>query len=181
MAFHWAETAPELGGNVPADLTVPLDAHRVAMRGTTGAQPLRCVALVGDVGVAAHCGIYAERPSVCRQLDPAWEHGVPSPQCDRARIAHGLLGVIIASGLFTRTDFVLHLGTNVVALLGLEWSFKASVLIGDTVHLEVAVVDSRETKNPQRGIVTIERRLVNQSGDVVQIGTTPLMIARKAA
>lgn len=96
------------------------------------------------------------------------------------RIAHGLLGVIVASGLFTRTEFVLRLGTNVVALLGLEWAFKAPLFIGDSVHLEVAVIDTRETKKPDRGIVTIERRLVNQKGDVVQIGTTPLMIARRA-
>lgn len=96
------------------------------------------------------------------------------------RIAHGLLGTIMASGLFTRTEFVLRLGTNVVALLGLEWAFKGPLFIGDTVHLEVEVTDWRETKNPARGIVTVERRLVNQKGEVVQIGTTPLMIARRA-
>lgn len=89
VAFHWSETESFLGGSVPAELTEKLDLHRVAMRGTQARQP-RCVALRGRVGEAVHCDIYARRPSPCAALAPAWEHGEPSPQCDRARAAHGL-------------------------------------------------------------------------------------------
>ncbi|MBB5015579.1 YkgJ family cysteine cluster protein [Rehaibacterium terrae] len=89
VAFHWSEAEAFLGGTTPADLTEKLDAHRLAMRGTQAYAP-RCIALQGEVGQAAHCGIYARRPSPCRELQPAWERGEPSPQCDRARAAHGL-------------------------------------------------------------------------------------------
>lgn len=89
VAFHWSEAEAFLGGKVPPELTEKLDHHRVAMRGTNVAQP-RCTALQGVVGEAAHCGIYPLRPSVCRDVQPAWESGVASPQCDRARLAHGL-------------------------------------------------------------------------------------------
>lgn len=89
VAFHWSEAAPEAGGVTPAELTAPLDPHRVAMRGTF-AQPVRCIALQGTVGAATGCAIYAQRPSPCRDLDASWEHGVHSPQCDRARARHGL-------------------------------------------------------------------------------------------
>lgn len=89
VAFHWAETEPALGGPTPAGLTARLDAHRVAMLGTFAA-PIRCVALRGEVGTDAACSIYPQRPSVCRELLPAWEAGLPSPQCDRARERHGL-------------------------------------------------------------------------------------------
>lgn len=51
---------------------------------------IRCASLRGEVGVAAHCGIYDQRPSPCHALQPAWEDGTASPQCDRARLAHGL-------------------------------------------------------------------------------------------
>lgn len=51
---------------------------------------MRCVALRGAVGEAAHCGIYAQRPSVCREVQPSWESGTVSPQCDKARMAHDL-------------------------------------------------------------------------------------------
>lgn len=89
IAFHWSETDPALGGTVPAGLTEKLDAHRVVMRGTY-APPMRCVALVGEIGKAAHCGIHAIKPSVCREVEPSWESGRHSPQCDKGRIAHGL-------------------------------------------------------------------------------------------
>ena len=89
VAFHWSEADPFLGGQTPAELTEKLDPHRLVMRGTQAYQP-RCTALAGTVGERAACGIYAQRPSPCRELQPAWEFGQPSPQCDRARAAHGL-------------------------------------------------------------------------------------------
>jgi Fe-S-cluster containining protein len=89
VAFHWSEAEGVAGGAVPAALTEKLDPHRLAMRGTNASKP-RCVALVGVVGDAAHCGIYAARPSVCREVSPSWEFGEASAQCDKARAAHGL-------------------------------------------------------------------------------------------
>jgi hypothetical protein len=89
VAFHWSEAEPALGGAVPPELAARLDPHRLAMRGTDGKRP-RCVALEGEVGRAVRCGIYARRPSVCREVVPAWETGEPSPQCDKARLAHGM-------------------------------------------------------------------------------------------
>lgn len=89
VAFHWSEAQPASAHGPPAAMTEPLRRHELAMRGTAAA-PLRCVALAGDIGRDAHCTIYPQRPSPCRDLAPAWEYGEPSPQCDRARIAHGL-------------------------------------------------------------------------------------------
>lgn len=89
VAFHWFETEPFLGGTVPAELTAKLDPHRVVMRGTQAGRP-RCVALDGAVGEAVRCTIHPLRPSVCREVEPSWEFGRHSPQCDKARIAHRL-------------------------------------------------------------------------------------------
>lgn len=86
VAFHWMDAATHA---VPEALTAPHDAHRAAMRGTFHRTP-RCVALQGDIGGETACGIYANRPSPCRELDASWEHGAASPQCDRARARHGL-------------------------------------------------------------------------------------------
>lgn len=83
------EADASVGGVVPPELTETLDLHRLAMRGTNAAHP-RCVALQGTVGKAARCGIYSQRPSVCREVAPSWEFGAISPQCDKARLAHGL-------------------------------------------------------------------------------------------
>lgn len=89
VSLHWSETDPEHGAGTPCELTEPFGPHRQVMRGTWQRQP-RCIALRGIVGEGAHCGIYPLRPSACRELPAAWENGAPSPQCDRAREAHGL-------------------------------------------------------------------------------------------
>lgn len=89
VSFYWAEAGPFLGGTVPAELTTKLNPHLSAMRGTES-RPARCVALQGTIGQSVACSIYGQRPSPCRDLMPAWMAGEPSPQCDKARAAHGL-------------------------------------------------------------------------------------------
>jgi Fe-S-cluster containining protein len=90
VSFHWFEAEPAMGApGIPAQLTEPMDPHRLVMRGTWAPQP-RCVALQGEVGTHAHCSIYPQRPSPCRELQASWENGVQSPQCDKARARHGL-------------------------------------------------------------------------------------------
>ena len=73
----------ELRGAVPAGLAVRLTDRLVRLRGTDH-QPPRCAALVGRVGGRVQCGIYAERPGPCRELEPG------SDACRRARARHGL-------------------------------------------------------------------------------------------
>jgi Fe-S-cluster containining protein len=89
VAFHWSEADASLGGVVPPDLTEKLDHHRLIMQGTHSS-PMRCVGLQGVIGAAAHCGIYEQRPSVCREVQPSWESGKVSVQCDKARLARGV-------------------------------------------------------------------------------------------
>ncbi len=89
VAFHWMESDECTPGGVPAAMTERLDGHRLCMRGTRSL-PVRCAALDAEIGVRSRCTIHPSRPSVCREVDASWEHGRPSPQCDRARIAHGL-------------------------------------------------------------------------------------------
>ena len=89
VAFYWSEAEPFLGGVVPSALTAKLDPNRLVMAGTDR-RPPRCGALSGTVGSDVACTIYVDRPSPCRELEPSWQNGAPSPQCDRARLAHGL-------------------------------------------------------------------------------------------
>jgi len=95
------------------------------------------------------------------------------------RIAHGLLGLSISSGLFTRTEFGQQIGKNLIAFLGLEWKFKGPIKIGDTITVKVRIIDKKETKNPERGVFVLKREVYNQRGELVQEGETPLMIKRR--
>jgi Fe-S-cluster containining protein len=84
--MYWSE--PEERG-FDAALVSKLDPLRVAMR-VDDVINLRCVALEGTIGSDSRCGIYANRPGPCRELQASWEDGTPSSQCDRARARHGL-------------------------------------------------------------------------------------------
>lgn len=90
VSLHWSEAEPALGGPVPKELTVSLRSHELAMRGTAGGADPRCVALDAEIGRHSRCRIHPLRPQACREVAASWESGEPSPQCDRARIAHGL-------------------------------------------------------------------------------------------
>jgi len=92
------------------------------------------------------------------------------------RIAHGMLGLTISTGLSQRLGI---LDDTIMAFLGLEWNFKAPVFIGDTLYLEQTVKSKRETSKPDRGIIVFEAKLFNQKGEIVQEGTRSVMVRRK--
>lgn len=89
VSFYWGETDSNPDGIVPSELTSRISPFRVAMHGTDQPNP-RCVALAGEIGCAVSCRIYSNRSSACREFSASWEHGVIEPDCDRARIRHGL-------------------------------------------------------------------------------------------
>src|SRR2546426_4567806 len=93
------------------------------------------------------------------------------------RIAHGLLGLAIQSGLFYRTGRVYA----TLALGGLKWKFKGPIKIGDTIRLRTRVASKRETSKADRGVVIVERTLLNQRDEVVQEGETELVVERRPA
>ena len=94
------------------------------------------------------------------------------------RAAPGALTFALSEGLVMQTGLI-H-GTG-MAWLGGEVRVVAPVLEGDTIRVEVEVVDKRETKKPDRGIVTYRHRVLNQRDEVVLELTIQRMIRRKGA
>jgi acyl dehydratase len=94
------------------------------------------------------------------------------------RAAPGALTFALSEGLVMQTGLI-H-GTG-MAWLGGEVRVVAPVLEGDTIRVEVEVVDKRETKKPDRGIVTYRHRVLNQRDEVVLELTIQRMIRRKDA
>ena len=89
------------------------------------------------------------------------------------RIAHGLLGLAIASGLAWRTGF---LEGTAEALTGMEWKFRAPIRIGDTIRLRIEVKQKKPVPRLGGGFVTFAATLLNQRDEVVQKGTWTLLI-----
>jgi acyl dehydratase len=91
------------------------------------------------------------------------------------RIAHGLLGLAIQAGLFTRAGQPYA----TLAFVGLRWKFKGPIKIGDTIRVRGKVTAKKETAKPDRGLVTVARAVLNQRDEVVQEGDTDLMVERR--
>jgi acyl dehydratase len=91
------------------------------------------------------------------------------------RIAHGLLGLAIQGGLFTRATQAYA----TLAFVALRWKFKGPIKIGDTIRLRATVSAKREADAPDRGLVTVERTVLNQRDEVVQEGETDLVVQRR--
>jgi acyl dehydratase len=93
------------------------------------------------------------------------------------RIAHGLLGLSIQSGLLSR-------GMQAYATIGpagLRWKFKNPIKIGDTIRVRAKVIAKRDGPKDEAGIVTLERTVLNQRDEVVQEGETDLLVERRPA
>ncbi len=93
----------------------------------------------------------------------------------KRRAAPGALTFALSEGLVMQTGLI-H-GTG-MAFLGGELKVVAPVLEGDTIRVEVEVADKRETKKPDRGIVTYRHRVLNQRDEVVLEATIQRMIRR---
>ncbi|MBE9473228.1 MAG: MaoC family dehydratase N-terminal domain-containing protein [Chloroflexi bacterium] len=89
------------------------------------------------------------------------------------RIAHGLLGLSIASGLVSRQGFV---EGTIEAFTALEWKFRAPIKIGDTVHVHASVRRKKEMPRLGGGFITFDVRLLNQRDETAQKGTWTVLI-----
>jgi acyl dehydratase len=95
-----------------------------------------------------------------------------------ARIAHGLLGLSVASGLAWQLGFML--GT-VEAFRELTWTFRKPMLLGDTVHIVAHCASKKPVRGYAGGLVTFDVAVLNQRGETTQKGTWTLLIRAKPA
>jgi acyl dehydratase len=92
------------------------------------------------------------------------------------RVAHGLLTLSLAVGLFAP----LVAGTT-IALLEVSARFLKPVRIGDTIYVESEVVDKKPSEKYNGGIITFRHEVKNQRGEVVAVIDTKLLLARGIA
>jgi 3-hydroxybutyryl-CoA dehydratase len=84
------------------------------------------------------------------------------------RVAHGLLGLSIAVALALRLGF---LDETVLAFRELiEWKFSLPIFIGDTIHMQATVIETKAVRRLGGGLVTLEVEILNQDNKVVQKG-----------
>jgi 3-hydroxybutyryl-CoA dehydratase len=94
------------------------------------------------------------------------------------RVAHGLLGLSIASGLATRLGFI---EGTAVALRELTWKFTGPIFAGDTIHLVVSVAHKKAMQRLGMGLITFDVSLVNQKDEAAQKGQWKALIQSQDA
>ena len=93
------------------------------------------------------------------------------------RIAHGLLGLSIATGLIMRTGL---LEGTVLAFREInEWKFIKPIFIGDTVHAELTVTETKALPRIGGGSLIAALVVKNQADEILQRGTLNLLVLSK--
>ncbi|MFZ5818597.1 MAG: MaoC/PaaZ C-terminal domain-containing protein [Chloroflexota bacterium] len=108
--------------------------------------------------------------------DAEFSKGTPFGQ----RVAHGLLGLSVASGLIMRTGV---LEGTVIAFREINnWKFVSPVFIGDTIHVEVEVAETKALPRIGGGSIVIALDVKKQTGETVMKGTwTALVLSKPSA
>jgi acyl dehydratase len=127
---------------------------------------------VSDADIDSFAGLTAD-------INPVHMDAVFAAQSGfNGRITHGPMIVGMAFGLGSRADVM---DGTVLALLEIGWKFVKPVRPGDTISAVFTVLDKREIRAVDRGVVTLQIDVLNQHGEVVQTGTAKTLIRRKDA
>lgn len=89
------------------------------------------------------------------------------------RVAHGLLVQSIATGLAVQSGVI---EGTVLAFRELDCKFSLPVFIGDTVHVEIEIVETKALPRLKGGNVTMKHTVVNQDGAAVQRGNWVMLV-----
>jgi acyl dehydratase len=90
------------------------------------------------------------------------------------RVAHGMLGASYAVGLAVRTGI---LEGTVLAFREIkDWKFTQPIHIGDTIHVEIEVGQTKDFPRLGGGMVTLNLNVLNQDAVSVMRGNLAVLI-----
>ncbi|RPI85324.1 MAG: dehydratase [Chloroflexi bacterium] len=90
------------------------------------------------------------------------------------RVAHGLLVLSITSGLAMRTGILE--GTVIYFREINDWKFVKTVFIGDTIHVDLEVVETKAIPRISGGSVVIALDVKNQNNEIVMKGSWTVLV-----
>jgi acyl dehydratase len=94
------------------------------------------------------------------------------------RVAHGMLGLSIASALAIRLGI---LEETILAFREINhWKFVLPVFLGDTIHVQAVVHETRSVPLLGGGLVTLEIEVLKQDDKVVQRGRWSVLVKSQA-
>lgn len=98
------------------------------------------------------------------------------------RIAHGMLVASFMAGLTSRSIPNQLMEGALFGVLQNSLKFPKPTFIGDTIRVEIEVVEQRPTSRPDRGLIGFLRKAINQRNEVAaELGATCLLKRRNPA
>ena len=126
---------------------------------------------VTEADLVAYAGLSGDYNQI--HTDAEYSKNTPVGQ----RVAHGLLGLSIASGLAVQTGILE--GTIITFREVNEWRFLNPIFIGDTIRVDMEVMEKKSLRRIGGGLVEIKLEVINQQSEVVQRGTWTVLVASK--
>ena len=126
---------------------------------------------IGEDAINTFAGLTGDYNQI--HTDAEFAKGTPFGQ----RIAHGLLGLSIATGLIMRTGM---LEGTVIAFREIqEWKFVKPTFIGDTVHAVLTVTETKALPRIGGGALISQVELRNQKDETLQKVVLNLLVISK--
>ncbi len=112
----------------------------------------------------------------------------PQPfHIDRLAAEKGVFGKLVASGLQTMLltsrlvyDFGVLSGTALAGLGFDDVRFVKPLFPGDTIHVELKILEMEPSSKPERGRVNVLMRTINQNDELIYHTTLIVFIARRS-
>ncbi len=93
------------------------------------------------------------------------------------RVVHGALGIAMATGMMHQLGIF---DRTAVAMMSLrEWKFVAPILVGQTLHLELTILETEPGTSRRVGRVNRRLRLLDEHGAVIQDGTSDVLVLKR--
>lgn len=89
------------------------------------------------------------------------------------RVAHGMLVQSVATGLAVQTGFIQD---TVLAFRELSCKFSLPVFIGDTIHVQLEIIELKALRRLGGGNVVLKVNVKNEEGKTVQRGNWTMLV-----
>ena len=126
---------------------------------------------ITETDVIAFAGLSGDANSI--HTDAEYAKDTPFGQ----RVAHGLLGISIVSGLAVRTGVM---EGTVLAFREIDnWKFSLPVFIGDTIHVIMEVKEKKALPRLGGGSIVLSLDVRNQDDQTVMKGAWTVLVKSK--
>lgn len=92
------------------------------------------------------------------------------------RVGHGLLSLSVAMGLMNQWDYR---SRSIMAFIKVTCSFLRPVKINDRIRAVSSILEKREWKRPDKGVVVFDLEIINERGETVAKAEIDELVRKK--